>query len=97
MHAFANGEKDEKTVSNILDRLDKAKADLNTRIITTHVGLSRTTREAFIATLPIIQRVDRNVQRVLGQRLAIATQLERIQSSQRCKVTFITFVKRDYS
>ena len=76
MHAFASGEKDEKAADDILDRLDRARAELNVRIITSHVGISGTIRDGFSAALSIVRRVDENVQRVLGEGLRIAAQLE---------------------
>lgn len=75
-HALVHGDKDDKALSEILDRLNMAKAELSTRIITAHVGLTRSMNEGFTAALSIVRRVDRNVQDVLGQHLAIATQLE---------------------
>jgi hypothetical protein len=89
MHALASGERDEKDLGDILARLDGAKADLTTRILTAHVGLSITMRDGFAAALPIVERVDRNVQRVLGERLAIAAQLEARQSDQNGKGVMI--------
>ncbi len=76
VHAFASGEKDEKTADDILDRLDRARAELNVRIITSHVGISGTIRDGFSVALSIVRRVDENVQRVLGEGLRIAAQLE---------------------
>lgn len=93
MHAFANGGKDEKVLSNLLDRLGRAKADLNIRILTAHVGLSGTMRDGFVAALPVVQRIDRNVQRILGQRLSIATWLESDHSSRRGKAIPTTLQK----
>jgi predicted transcriptional regulator len=75
-HALTSGERDEKALDGICTRLDQAKTDLNVRILTTNVGLSGSLRSGFTAALAIVQRVDRNVQRVLGERLPIATQLE---------------------
>ena len=80
-HALASGERDEKDVDDILDSLDRAKADLNMRITTAHIGLSGTMRNSFAAALAIVQRVDQNVQKVLGERLAVATLLDRRESS----------------
>jgi DNA repair ATPase RecN len=74
-HAFTSGDRDEKCLDDLCTRLDRAKADLTARIVTAHVGLSGTMRNGFTAALAIIQRVDRNVQRVLGERLSIAAQL----------------------
>jgi hypothetical protein len=82
VHAFASGNTDEKGFDDIWDRLDRAKADLTTRILTVHVGLSGTMRDGFAVAWPVVQRVDRNVQRVLSQRLAIAARLEGRQSDQ---------------
>ena len=81
MHALTSGDRDEKTLDDILDRLDRAKADLNMRISTTHVGLSGTIRDGFSAALSIVRRVDENVQAVLGERLVIASRLDGRESS----------------
>jgi hypothetical protein len=75
-HALINGGREEKDLVNAMNQLDRAKVDLIARVVTVHVGISGTMRTGFIAALAIVQRVDRNVQRVLGQRLNIATQLE---------------------
>ena len=75
-HALTSGDRDEKCLDDLCTRLDRAKADLTARIVTAHVGLSGTMRNGFTAALAIVQRVDQNVQRVLGNRLAIAAQLE---------------------
>jgi hypothetical protein len=76
-HAFISGDREEKSLENAMTQLDRAKADLTARILTLHVGLSGTMRAGFTAAVAIIQQVDRNVQMVLGDRLAIAAQLER--------------------
>jgi hypothetical protein len=81
VHALASGERDEKAIDDILGRLDRAKADLNMRITTAHIGLSGTMRNGFAAALAIVQRVDQNVQKVLGERLAIATLLDGREST----------------
>jgi len=75
-HALISGEREEKDLENTMTQLDRAKADLTARIVTAHVGLSGTMRTGFTAAVAIVQRVDRNVQRVLGERLSIAAQLE---------------------
>jgi len=75
-HAFISGDKDERELENAFIQLDRAKADLNALIVTTHVGLSGSLRDGFTAALAVVQRVDRNVQRVLGKRLSIAAYLE---------------------
>jgi hypothetical protein len=75
-HALISGGRDERDLDNALTQLDRAKADLTARIVTAHVGLSGSMRTGFTAALKIVQRVDRNVQRVLGERLSIAAQLE---------------------
>ncbi|KAF2266730.1 hypothetical protein CC78DRAFT_124338 [Lojkania enalia] len=75
-HALISGERGEKDLDNAMTRLDRAKADFTARILTAHVGISGTMRTGFIAAMAIIQRVDQNVQRILGQRLAVAARLE---------------------
>lgn len=75
-HAIIRGDKDEKQLEDAMTQLDRAKADLNGLIVTTHVGLSGSMRAGFTAALAVVQRVDRNVQRVLGERLSIAAYLE---------------------
>jgi hypothetical protein len=75
-HAIISGDKDERDLENAFIQLDRAKADLNALIVTTHVGLSGSMRDGFTAALAVVQRVDRNVQRVLGERLCMAAYLE---------------------
>lgn len=76
MHAFISGDRDEKGLENAMTQLDRAKADLTAMIVTTHVGLSGSMRTGFTAALAVVQRVDQNVQRVLGERLSMAAYLE---------------------
>jgi len=75
-HAFISGDKDERELENAFIQLDRAKADLNALIVTTHVGLSGSMRDGFTAALAVVHRVDRNVHRVLGERLCMAAYLE---------------------
>lgn len=75
-HAFVSGDRDERELENAMTQLDRAKADLAAMIVTTHVGLSGSMRTGFTAALAVVQRVDRNVQKVLGERLSMATYLE---------------------
>lgn len=75
-HALISGDKDEKELEGAMSQLDRAKADLIALIVTTHVGLSGPMRAGCIVTLAVVQRVDRNVQRVLGERLSLAAYLE---------------------
>jgi DNA repair ATPase RecN len=75
-HAFISGDRDERELESALTRLNRAKADLTALIVTTHVGLSGSMRAGFTAALAVVQRVDRNVQKILGERLSIAAQLE---------------------
>jgi chromosome segregation ATPase len=75
-HAFISSDRDEREFESALTRLDRAKADLTALVVTTHVGLSGSMRAGFTAALAVVQRVDRNVQKVLGERLSIAAQLE---------------------
>jgi hypothetical protein len=75
-HAVISGDKDERELEKSFIQLDRAKADLNALIVTTHVGLSGSMRDGFTAALAVVQRVDRNVQRVLGERLCMAAYLE---------------------
>jgi hypothetical protein len=75
-HAIISGDRDERELENAMTQLDRAKADLTAMIVTTHVGLSGSMRIGFTAALAVVQRVDQNVQRVLGERLSMAAYLE---------------------
>ena len=75
-HAIFSGDRDERELESTMTKLDRAKADLNALIITTHVGLSGSMRAGFEVALSVVQRVDSNVQRVLGERLCMAAHLE---------------------
>ncbi|KAF1830393.1 hypothetical protein BDW02DRAFT_633698 [Decorospora gaudefroyi] len=75
-HAFTAGDRDEKGLENAMRQLDRAKAELTAMIVTTHVGLSSSMHTGFTAALAVAQKVDRNVQRVLGERLSMSTYLE---------------------
>jgi hypothetical protein len=75
-HALISGGKEEKDLESTMTQLDRAKADLTARIVVAHVGLSGSMRTGFTAAVAIVQRVDQNVQRILGERLSIAAQLE---------------------
>jgi hypothetical protein len=75
-HAITSGKRDEKSISEILDRLDRAKTELRTRILLVHVGITGTLSAGFQDMLPLIQRVDRNVEGILGARLLVASRLE---------------------
>jgi hypothetical protein len=84
MHALASGKRDEKDLGDILARLDGAKADLTTRILTAHVGLSITVRDSFAPALPIIERADRNAQRVLDEIfIELEEELQKVQKEFR--------------
>jgi hypothetical protein len=74
--ALLSGDRDERDLESVLTQLDRAKADLTAQIVTAHVGLSGSMRTGFTAALALVQRVDQNVQMVLGERLSIAAQLE---------------------
>ncbi|KAH6892428.1 hypothetical protein B0T10DRAFT_458140 [Thelonectria olida] len=75
-HAITSGKRHEKGIAEILDRLDRAKTELRTRILLVHVGITGSLNGGFRAMLPLIQRVDRNVQSVLGSRLLVSSQLD---------------------
>jgi len=83
VHAIGSAKRDEKKMVGILDRLDRVKNELGTRILLAQVGLTGTLRDGLTAVLSTIQRTDRNVKRVLDARLTIAAQLEGRQSAER--------------
>lgn len=87
IHALASGKKDETNLARILDRLDRAKNELVTRILLTQVGLTGTLYDGFTAAWPVIERIDQNVQNVIGSRLLIATQLEGRHESTKGKLS----------
>lgn len=75
-HFISTGNSDAERLERILNLANSARLDLNTRILSTNVGLTGDVRDGTMAAWPVIQRVDRNVQRVLGERTAIARHLE---------------------
>lgn len=75
-HVITAGDREGRALDDVMALLDRAKADLTTRIITAHVGLTGDMRTGFTIGLAAIQRVDQNVQKVLNQRLSIAVQLD---------------------
>ncbi|KAF3029133.1 hypothetical protein E8E12_000333 [Didymella heteroderae] len=75
-HAMFSGDKDERELETALTQLDRAKSTLNAMIVTTHVGLSGSMRAGFEVALAVVQRVDWNVQSVVGERLCMAAHLE---------------------
>jgi hypothetical protein len=75
-HAIISGDSDARELESAFIQLDRAKADLNALVVTTHVGLSGSMNAGFTAALAVVERVDRNVQRVLGKRLSMAAYLE---------------------
>lgn len=75
-HAITSGTRDEKELSEIWARLDRARTELQTRILLAQVGLAGSMRDGFTVALPTLERIDRQVQSALGARLQIATQLD---------------------
>lgn len=75
-HAIFSGDKNDRELETALTQLDRAKATLSVMIVTTHIGLSGSVRAGFEVALAVVQRVDRNVQKVLGERLCMAAYLE---------------------
>ncbi|KAH8690407.1 hypothetical protein GQ44DRAFT_221247 [Phaeosphaeriaceae sp. PMI808] len=80
-HAMTSGKKDEKTLAGVLDRLDRTRNELVARILLAQVGLTGNLRDGFAAALPVVRRIDRNVQGILGSRMLIATHLGDRQDS----------------
>jgi hypothetical protein len=76
MHAITTGDEDKTKLGGFMDRLDRAMNSLNMRIITANVGVTGDVRSGLIAAWPVIQRVDENVRRALGERMRIAQTLE---------------------
>jgi hypothetical protein len=87
-HAFISGDRDERKLENSMTQLDRAKADLTALIVTTHDGLNGSMHTGFTAALAIVQRVDQNVKRVLGEKLSMAAYLEerRLDEGRYCAV-----------
>ncbi|PVH75924.1 hypothetical protein DL98DRAFT_643329 [Cadophora sp. DSE1049] len=73
---MTKGGTDEKDLNEALSQLDRAKGELGLRIQLANVGVTRSLRDGMVATMPVIQRTNANVTRVLGAGLPIAKLLE---------------------
>ena len=76
VRALEQGSKDEQTMEQLFDQLNRAKMDISLHIQLTQIEISGNLRDGFVAALTIIERIDKRVQSVIGSRLRIAAMLE---------------------
>jgi hypothetical protein len=87
VHALKSGDKDEKALGDVLKRLDKARLELAMRIQLANVGITKSVRDGLIAAMPIVHRINHNVERVLDEGLRIARLLREREGEQIGSVT----------
>jgi len=66
-HQFAHGSKDEKTLADIMDDLDRAKSNICLCIQLANVGLTRTINNTVLANAKVVNRIDNLLVRVIGE------------------------------
>jgi hypothetical protein len=91
MHAMSAGDKEQKTIDTLMQGINRAMSNLTIQIQTTNVGLSGSLQEGFEVALPIVRRVDSNVQEVLNQNLAIATYIQGLRLDDDRTFCFVSF------
>lgn len=74
-HALKSGEADDKSLTDILSRLDNARSELHTRISVIHVGLSGNLQEGYRVAFNILEDTNNKVKQVLGLNLTLAERL----------------------
>lgn len=82
VHALGRGFEDEETTEKILNRLQRAKADMSLQMQLAHIGISGDMQKGSLATLPLVRQVDAMLQLALGERLQVTSLLEESQTSQ---------------
>lgn len=76
VHALKSGDEDDKELEGVLNRLDRARDELNLRISVTQVGLVGNLKEGFRVAFDILMETNNKVKEILGRNLALADQLK---------------------
>ena len=66
-HQFVCGSRDEKTLADIMDHLDRVKSDICLCIQFANVGLTRTLGNTVLANAEVIHRIDSLLVQVIGE------------------------------
>lgn len=83
IHALKFGDKDGEDLEEVLRQLDRARLKLTFHIQPVNVGITRSVRDGFVATMPIVRRTNQNVERVLHEGLRIANLPQNREADQR--------------
>ena len=81
-HALKSGDKDDKELAKIFDRLDRARLDLVLRISLAQVGLIGNLQDGFRVAFGVLQETNQNVKQVLGRDLDLAIRVKDMQPLQ---------------
>ncbi|RYP47144.1 hypothetical protein DL768_006754 [Monosporascus sp. mg162] len=72
IHVLSSGDKDDKELQGILDRLDRTRNELTLRISMAQVGLVGNLRDGFRIALSVLMETNKKVNQVLGINLVLA-------------------------
>lgn len=76
IHVLKSGDKDDKELQGILDRLDRARDELALRILVAQVGLVGNLKDGFHVAFDVLLETNEKVKEVLGTNLVLAEQLK---------------------
>ncbi|RKK79232.1 hypothetical protein BFJ68_g17606 [Fusarium oxysporum] len=76
IHVLKSGDKDDKELQGILDRLDRERDELTLRILVTQVGLVGNLKDGFYVAFDVLLETNEKVKEVLGKSLVLAEQLK---------------------
>jgi chromosome segregation ATPase len=76
IHAIKSGDKEDKQLADILDRLDRARDLLVLQISVAQVGVTGNLRDGFRVALGVLMETNKKVNEILGTNLVLAEQLK---------------------
>lgn len=76
IHALKSGDKEDKQLAGILDRLDRARGVLVLQISVAQVGVVGNLKDGFGVAFGVLMEVNRKVTEVLGVNLVLAKRLK---------------------
>jgi chromosome segregation ATPase len=76
IHALKSGDKEDKQLQGILDRLDRARDELVLRISVAQVGLVGNLKDGFRVAFGVLTETNEKVKEVLGTNLVLAERLK---------------------
>jgi hypothetical protein len=88
LRALKDGDSDDITLAEILERLADARGELVVRISTVHVGLTGNLKDGFTVARDVVMEINDNVRQVLGAQLVLAERLQNRQLGTTCESDF---------